>query len=440
AVRGWLTTRLPHHMIPDTVVVHGELPLTPSGKVDRVALASNSTPPDDTGADAGRAPHGPVEMLVADTVRDILGVDHVDATSDFFALGGNSLTATQLVARISAGLGRQVPVRDVFMQRTVADLAAVVTGRGDRPALTRSTAEDAPLAPAQHRLWLHNRAWTTSAAYHVAFAVELRGALSVSALGVALRDVLDRHAVLRTAIRDGREGLRLVVRTVDEVFPELAVVQTDSDEASDGDIAAFVAAPFDLGTGRMIRFRLHRRAVDHHVLVVVAHHIAMDGLSFQPLLRDLTAAYVARQAGRAPAWEALPLQYSDYARWHHAVLRSPASASAEMSVTERELDYWRATLADVADIPALPTGRPRTGTAGIPARVSFDVDTETRHALVRLARERDATTFMVLHAAVAAVVAAVTGHPDTVVGVATSGRTDPALDALVGMFVGTVAL
>lgn len=440
AVRGWLTTRLPHHMIPDTVVVHGELPLTPSGKVDRVALASNSTPPDNTGTDAGRAPYGPVEMLVADAVRDVLGVDHVDATSDFFALGGNSLTATQLVARISAGLGRQVPVRDVFMQRTVADLAAVVTGRGDRPALTRSTAEDAPLAPAQHRLWLHNRAWTTSAAYHVAFAVELRGALSVSALGVALRDVLDRHAVLRTAIRDGREGPRLVVRTVDEVFPELAVVQTDSDEASDGDIAAFVAAPFDLGTGRMIRFRLHRRAVDHHVLVVVAHHIAMDGLSFQPLLRDLTAAYVARQAGRAPAWEALPLQYSDYARWHHAVLRSPASASAEMSVTERELDYWRATLADVADIPALPTGRPRTGTAGIPARVSFDVDTDTRHALVRLAREHDATTFMVLHAAVAAVVAAVTGHPDTVVGVATSGRTDPALDALVGMFVGTVAL
>ncbi|PTR23457.1 glutamate racemase [Rhodococcus sp. OK519] len=437
SVRDWLATRLPHHMIPDTVVVCDVLPLTPSGKVDRVALAGLPTS-EDTGH--GRAPHGPVELLVADAVREVVGVDHVDAYADFFALGGNSLTATQLAARISAGLGRQVQVRDVFMQRTVADLAAVAIGRGVRPALDGSGTGDGPLAPAQYRLWLHSRAWIASSAYHVPFAVDLRGPLSVAALEEALRDALTRHSALRTAIRDGRDGPCQVVLPAADVLPELTVVHMESEDASDGDAAAFVAAPFDLGSGQVVRFRLHRRALDHHVLVVVAHHIAMDGLSFHPLLRDLTAAYVARRAGQAPGWETLPLQYTDYARWHHAVLRAPASDSAGGTIGDHELRYWRRTLAGVADIPALPVARPRTRASGIPARVSFDVDTTTRDALDRLARDHDATTFMVLHAAVATVVAAVTGHPDTVVGAATSGRSDPALDALVGMFVSTVAL
>ncbi|QBJ95977.1 non-ribosomal peptide synthetase [Rhodococcus sp. ABRD24] len=436
-IRDWLVDRLPRQMVPDSIVPLDALPLTPSGKIDRTALAAVPVP-DTSGP--GRALHGPVELAIADAIRTVLGSEQVDASSDFFALGGDSLTASLLAARISSTIGRRVQVRDVFVHRTVADLATAAIGRGTRPALEWTGVEEAPLAPAQQRLWLHARTRRTSTAYHVPFAVELEGDLPVAALQEAIRDVLGRHAVLRSIIRETALGPLQTVLPVDAAFTGLVVQETDSDEQSSREAVAFAAEPFGLETGAPIRFRLHRLAADRHVLVIVAHHIAMDGLSFVPLLRDLAAACRARWAGEAPAWPALPVQYIDYALWHRSLLRSVPDAVAGSSVEDQELAYWGRVLAGAAAVPGLPADRPRTSTPGAPARVSFAFDAELREALGRLARDHDATTFMVLHAALAVVIAAVTGTPDTVVGAVTAGRSDPALDPLVGMFVGTVAL
>ncbi|NKV71735.1 hypothetical protein GS941_26100 [Rhodococcus hoagii] len=186
-----------------------------------------------------------VEELVADEMQRILGIE-VNASTDFFDHGGNSLSATRLAARVSAVTGRSVSVRDVFTRRTAAGLAAVVAGAAERPALVAADDRSAPLAPAQRRLWLQHKLDPSSTAYHVPFVVELVGELSEEALRDALGDVLRRHAPLRTVLTENADGEprpRLV--EVDRA----AVLGTrdvrDRDE-SQRLIDDFVSEPFDL--------------------------------------------------------------------------------------------------------------------------------------------------------------------------------------------------
>ncbi|NKS03385.1 amino acid adenylation domain-containing protein [Rhodococcus hoagii] len=427
-LREWLAERLPAHAVPSRVVLLDSLPLTASGKVDRAVLVDRAPTPD--GAH-GRSVHGVVEELVADEMQRILGIE-VNASTDFFDHGGNSLSATRLAARVSAVTGRSVSVRDVFTRRAAAGLAAVVAGAAERPALVAADDRSAPLAPAQRRLWLQHKLDPSSTAYHVPFVVELVGELSEEALRDALGDVLRRHAPLRTVLTENADGEprpRLV--EVDRA----AVLGTrdvrDRDE-SQRLIDDFVSEPFDLATDVPIRFALHRIGDRCHELVVVAHHIALDGLSFAPLIADLTAAYTARRAGATPAWAPLPVDYADYARWQHELLDS--------GIRDSDLGFWEGVLEGAPAVPGVPLDRSRSAARGRAERVTASLDSEVWTALGTVARGIDATPFMVLHSAVAVLLSAITGTPDTLVGTAESGRNDPLLDELVGMFVGTVAL
>ncbi|WP_114721480.1 amino acid adenylation domain-containing protein [Rhodococcus sp. AG1013] len=425
----WLTARLPRHMVPDRILVVEFLPLTPGGKIDRSALAAMAPPAED--ADA-RAVHGPLEALIADAMGEVLGAEVRDASADFFVLGGNSLDATQLAGRLASATGRRITVKDVFEQRTVAGLAGSVAGVDERTALVGGATESNSLAPAQRRLWLHAQTRRDSTAYHVPFAVEMRGPLSGDSLTSALRDVMVRHSPLRTVIHDGDLGPERHVLPVEEAFTVPTVVDVTSRAESDSDAAEFVSRPFSLASDVPVRFRLQRFDADHHVLVVVAHHIALDGLSFGPLVNDLVSAYRARAAGEEPAWAPLPVTYTDYAQWHQTVLDS--------GVRDDDLDHWTSALAGAADVPGLPLDRTRGPLAGSAGRITTTLGAEVRNALHRTARQHDTTVFMLVHAALAVVLSALTGSRDTVVGTVDAGRGDPALDALVGMFVGTIAL
>ncbi|WP_044475791.1 non-ribosomal peptide synthetase [Rhodococcus aetherivorans] len=430
-VHARLAERLPAYLRPATVTVLDALPLTPGGKIDRRALP---TPAVDT-ATGSRTPTGPTETLVAQLMCEIVGVDRVGADANFFALGGHSLGAAQLAARLGAALGRDVHLRDVFDHPTVAGLAAAVDAgpAASMPAPTRSDDDTpAPLAPAQRRLWL--LAHGDTAAYHLPFALHLDGTLDVAALRAAVGDVLDRHEILRTVYTE--TGPRQRVRPVAEVLPALDVEPVDPADV-DALIAEWAAAPFDLATGIPLRVRLLRVGPDRHVVAVVAHHIAMDGASFVPLTLDLAAAYAARAAGHGPRWEPLSLRYSDYARWHRALL---GDADDPDSLAARELAHWTTTLAGLGEAPTLPTDRPRPGRPGPAESLEFAVPAARFEALRRLAAAHDATAFMAVHAAVAVWLSAWTGGRDVAVGSGTAGREHPDLERLVGMFVGTVAL
>ncbi|MFD6855976.1 amino acid adenylation domain-containing protein [Rhodococcus sp. NPDC060090] len=428
-----LAEQLPGYLRPTSITVLDALPLTPGGKIDHRELPAPAV------ASAGSKPlNGPTELLVAELFTDLTAADDVGGDADFFALGGHSLGAAQLAARLGAALGRDVQLRDVFEHPTVTRLAAAAEARplaASGPVALAGTGP-APLAPAQQRLLLLARAHGDPAAYHLPFALYLDGALDVPALQAAITDVLGRHDILRAVFSITSDGPVQEVLGIDTAAP--ALDREPIDEADvDAVIGEWVAAPFDLTADIPFRVRLFRAAEDRHVLAVVAHHIALDGASFVPLTTDVAVAYAARVGGQAPAWEPLPLQYRDYARWHRDRL---GNAADPLSLAGRELAYWRTTLAGLDTAAPLPTDRPRNGGFGPASAVEFTVPAEQVDALRSIAVAHDATVFMAVHAAVAVWLSAWTSGRDIAIGTGTAGRDHPDLDALVGMFVGTVAL
>ncbi|MGY2062302.1 condensation domain-containing protein, partial [Nocardia gipuzkoensis] len=209
-----------------------------------------------------------------------------------------------------------------FEAPTVGALAARVeshAGSGVRQALTaRQRPEHPPLSLAQQRMWFLNRFDTDSAANNIPAAVRLSGALDLEALRGAVADVVARHESLRT-IYPSHEGIAYQkVLPSTRALPELGLFDADEAELFPA-IAEFVGRGFDVTNEPPARLRLYRLGAEDHVLVVVVHHIATDGFSMRPLVRDLITAYVARAAGTEPGWAPLPVQYADYALWQREV-------------------------------------------------------------------------------------------------------------------------
>ncbi|MFD4355049.1 non-ribosomal peptide synthase/polyketide synthase [Nocardia sp. NPDC058518] len=435
-LRGELAADLPAYMVPAALVVLDALPLNANGKVDRANL-----PEPEFAEAAFRAPVTAVEQLVAQTFTDVIGCPTVGLDDDFFALGGNSLMATRLAARLGAALGAQVPVAAVFDAPTVAALAehlATADRTSARPPLTKRTSEGpAVLSPAQQRMWVLHQLSPQSAAYHIPAAIRLTGDLDLPALQAAIADLLARHDTLRTRYPDTAAG------PVQQVMPawSAAVDLTPIPVAAadvDSRIAALVAQPFDITAAPPVRVALYRLGADDHVLVVVVHHISADGYSIDPLTRDLVRAYVDRSQGRAPGWGPLDIQYGDFSTWQRDLLGSDADPG---SVLTQQLTYWTRELAGAPELLALPTDRPRSSRREMLGEtVEFEIDAALTRSLDQVARTNGTTLFTVVHSALAVLLAKQSGGADITIGAPVSGRGARELDDLVGMFVNTVAL
>ncbi|MFC5286577.1 amino acid adenylation domain-containing protein [Actinokineospora guangxiensis] len=419
---------LPDYMAPSAVVLLDALPLTPNGKLDRRALPAPAA-----AVSSGRAPRTGRQEILCGIFADLLGAPSVTLDDDFFALGGHSLLAARLVARLRAVFGVRVSLREVFDGPTPAALdARLDTARTCGIALTpMPRPQRLPLSSAQARLWALDRVHGPGAAYNVPVALRLRGALDVPALRAALADVIARHEPLRTLFpeADGTPA-QLVLPAAEPAITRL--------ECAEADVPAHVAAaarvPFALAEDAPLRVTLLAVGPEEHVLVLVLHHIAGDGWSMRPLLRDLADAYAARLGGAAPGWAALPVQYADYTLWQRAAL-------AEGGLLESQLAHWRGALAGLPPEATLPFDRPRPAVASHRGdSVPLTVDADVHRGLVALARATGSTVFMVLRAAFAALLGRLGAGADVPLGTPVAGRADETLDELVGFFVNTLVL
>ncbi|KOG45704.1 condensation domain-containing protein, partial [Streptomyces decoyicus] len=312
----------------------------------------------------------------------------------------HSLLATRLTSRIRTTLNTELTVRDLFEAPTVATLATRLHHTtGTRTPLTpRPRPDHIPLSPAQQRLWFLHQLEGPSATYNVPLVLRLTGELDTAALRDAIHDLTDRHETLRTVFPEYDGTPYQQVLHGDAARPAIDIVPTDEDDL-DAAVSQAVTHTFDLTRDVPLRAWVFTTAADQHTLLILAHHIAGDGWSMGPLAQDLATAYAARRDGTAPQWAPLPVQYADYALWQREVL---GDESDPQSLISRQIDYWRTTLTALPDHLELPTDRPRPAIAGHHgAGVPFVWDTELHHGITRLAREHQASVFMVVQTALA---------------------------------------
>ncbi|MEW5929242.1 MAG: amino acid adenylation domain-containing protein [Gemmatimonadota bacterium] len=449
-LRDRLRESLPDYMVPAAFVPLEALPLTPNGKLDRAALPA----PEAVGAGASEyvAPRGPTEEALAEIWAEVLRRDRVGAHDDFFALGGHSLMATQVISRVRGRLGAELQLRDLFAASTLEAFARRVEAAGpaapaaplaaaapDEGAPDGDDGEDTfafPLSFAQQRLWFVDQMEPGSTAYNMTGAYHLRGRLDAAALERALDEVRRRHESLRTVFRlRGSEPAQVVLPWRPAPLPVRDVAgmpRAEQEAETDRRVAEMAETPFDLAEGPLFRAELVRFGREEHVFTFGMHHIVSDGWSMGVFNRELRTLYEAFAAGLPSPLPEPEIQYADFAVWQREQLSGEA--------LERQVAFWRDALRD-APVLDLPTDRPRP-----PLQTFHGAAHELRfpRALadrLRAVGERErATPFMVLMAAWQLLLARRSGQDDVVVGTPVAGRNRREIEGLIGFFVNTLAI
>ncbi|ORA45056.1 non-ribosomal peptide synthetase, partial [Mycolicibacterium celeriflavum] len=436
-LRAALTDRLPAYMVPAAVVVIDSLPLTVNGKLDKRALPA----PEYQHAERYRAPATVNEEILAGIYAQVLGVELVGVDDSFFDLGGDSLSAMRVIAAINTSLDSRLSVRTLFEAPTVAQLAPRIGGdatrrkplvAGERPAVV-------PLSFAQNRLWFLNEFEGGNATYNIPTAFRITGVLDVEALATALDDVIARHESMRTVFPD-IDGVpyQSVLAAKPGMWRRGAAVVSVREQDVAGELAALARYRFDLSAEIPIRAQIFSVAPEQHVVGIVVHHIAFDGWSLAPMVRDVGEAYRARAQGHAPDWTPLAVQYVDYTLWQQDWLGAPSDPD---SVISSQLEYWRQELADLPEVMSLPPDRARPPVASYRGdEVELRIEPQAWAGVKQLAAAHNATVSMVLQAVMAMVLHRAGAGEDVAMGTPIAGRSDQALDDLVGFFVNTWVL
>ncbi|MDF7662501.1 amino acid adenylation domain-containing protein [Erwiniaceae bacterium L1_54_6] len=425
---------LPAYMLPGVFVILDNLPLTPTGKIDRRALASIrhtiSASSDKESAATG------TRRLVAEVFATVLKRDRVSATDDFFSIGGNSLLAMQALSRLRAKIGVSLPIDLIFRESSVRALARYIDEKlvSEDKSCSRIRVRPANARPVlsygQERLWFFERLSPGTATYTISWHLRMRGKLDREALVRALEEIVQRHDVLSTHFIE-RNG------TGEQTIRHASAVKIDTRHVSESELPCCLAEQSNLGLdpdkGPLCHFTLFKLTPQDHCLSVAIHHAVFDGWSTQVMCQELCTLYTAFTQGQPSPLTPLTLQFADYAHWQREWL--------DAKRLQDLVDWWRAQLFDAPRTLDLPTDRPRPAMATYRgARVPFSLTVDTSLALRNLARSAGATLFMVLLAAFNVVLSRWSGQHDIVVGTPGAGRHHPETETMIGFFANTLAL
>lgn len=454
AIRSRLKQTLPDYMLPQHFVGLPAIPLLPNGKVDRHALPVPSAK--STVVRRHVPPRTGSEQVVASAMEAALSLPELGAEDNFFALGGHSLLAAQFAASLASTTGLHVPMSAVFEAPTIAELAAWIDASSQNPGPAASFAAtaradgdageppangDANTAPAslmQQRIWFLEQLRPGTSTHNTPSAHRLSGPLDVAVLERAFNAVIERQAVLRTAL------VRRDLDLVQQIAPALTVslqpvhdlgaVEPGRREAELLELLqARASEPISTDTAPLFRVAMYRLAPEEHVLFFMPHHLIWDGWSFDIFYTEMAALYAAFTHGVEPRLPVLTWRYGDFSRWQKQWL--------EGSDAKRQLTYWSERFAALPEPLALPLDKPR------PAQMSGAGETQPiawPASLVEQARAfgaaRGATLFMTLLAMFALLLHRTTGQRDIVVGSPFRGRHRPQDERVMGFFVNALPL
>ncbi|TFF13345.1 amino acid adenylation domain-containing protein [Pseudomonas sp. BCA14] len=439
---------------PSVVVLlnPGGLPKTSSGKVQRAACAlrhadgsldSYAQFPDVQAEASHAALASELQKQIAAIWCEQLQVATVAADDHFFLLGGNSITATQVVARLRETLGLELNLRMLFEAPTLSAFAADVAqlqedggvAQGAIHALSRQ--DELPQSLAQNRLWITWQLDPQSSAYTIPGALRLRGELDEDAVRFSFRQLIQRHEALRIRFYE-REGqaFQRVDNTIDFDLPiidlsDLPVAERESRARKIREDEA--RTPFDLEKGPLLRVTLVRLDDEDHQLWVTLHHIIADGWSLNILIDEFSRLYAAATQGQPLELPPLALQYADYGSWQRQWL--------DEGEGQRQLAYWRAQLGEEHPALSLATDHPRSAQRNHSAsRHSVRLSADLSEAVRRTARANESTPFMVLLAAFQSLLYRYSGQRDIRIGVPNANRPRQETQGLIGFFINTLVL
>ncbi|MEV6166586.1 amino acid adenylation domain-containing protein, partial [Streptomyces sp. NPDC052052] len=452
-LREALASTLPAYMVPAAFVPLDALPVTSTGKLDRVALPV----PEFRGAEDSRAPRTPREHLLCELFAEVLGIEQLGIDDSFFELGGDSITSIQLSVRArSAGL--DISPRDVFEAKTVvglaetaqsasaADTEGAVADGGEQPlpALDAEARADVaaafsaagpvedvwPLTPLQEGLLFHALyERRPDDPYVLQAPVVLSGEVDAEVLRAAFQGLVRRHASLRVGflVRRTGEAVQVVPAEVTVPWRELDLTGLPEEvqrERIDELLSADRAEGFDPVVPPLMRVALVRLAADRHVVVLTSHHILWDGWSMARALGEVFGLYEARgdESGLPPV-----VPFRSYLAWLNAQDEDAA------------LDAWSDELAGFEEPTLVAPGAPAALTEQ-PARALGSLDAETTARLSAVARARGLTLNTVVQGAWALLLSSLTGRQDVVFGATVSGRSPEVagVEEIVGLLINTV--
>ncbi len=439
SLRRVLLETLPDYMVPSVFVFLEALPMTPSGKVNRLGLPA----PDQSRPDLDNqfvAPANDTEERLAAIWAEVLKLKQVGTRDNFFELGGNSLMVGQVISRVREAFHLELPAQALFDAPTIAALSQGLSAGSwaqaqvTAPPIKPREGEDPhpPLSFAQRSLWFIDRLEPGSHAYNVPVAIRLDGPLNAEALQKSLEEIVRRHESLRTVISFAAGNLAQAISPE----PEISLARVDLSTRPPPEqtnrarrlVDEEVRRPFNLASGPLLRCTLIRLADLEHILVVVMHHIISDGWSLAVFFNELNLLYQAQAEGKpAPALSPLPVQYADYARWQQEWMRG--------QVLEKEISYWEGRLKNAPPSVELPLDfAVEAQTAAKSAQCSLLLPAELMETIAAFGRREAVTPFMVMMTGLAITIHRWTRQSDLVIGTVVAGRNRREIENLIGCF------
>ena len=387
-------------------------------------------------------PKSELERIIADVWMEVLRLDKISTEDNFFEIGGHSLAATKATARLTKILKSDIHLKGIFEAPTVASFAEWLQSDRHQEELpfavdVAERGKDAPLTFTQRQMWVLGQLFPRLPIYTIPSNAVFTGEMQVDAFRLALRDVIERHEILRTVfvVRDG-DPRQVVKPPPDEVEMELIdlthLPENERMEKARLHGAQFGRTAWDLERGPLIRPQLVKLSEDRYLLNTVFHHIIADGPSMGVFLADLESCYKARRRGQPPRLPAMPLQFADFAVWEWDNIKG--------DLFKRQLEYWRKTL-DGTALLEIPMDFPRPAVHGFHGeKVKFEISSIMGEKLRCLGQEEGATIFMCLLAVYQLLLHKYSGQDDVVVGSAMTNRIRVELERLIGLFVNTIPL
>ncbi|MBN2442195.1 MAG: amino acid adenylation domain-containing protein [Spirochaetales bacterium] len=435
-----LHRELPEYMVPSIFMCLDQLPLTPNNKIDRKRLPAI----DKIILDQKIIhPRTEVEESLASIFKDVLNIDRIGITQNFFDSGGHSLSATQVITRINKTYSIKLPIRIIFEAPTIEGLSRQIEHRlrsgehNDIPVMKPVSQKDRiPLSYSQQRLWFLYQFDKDDVSYNISTALKIKGTLDITSLKKAVNTIISRHEILRTSFyfENGEsyqkihDSLKNPIRYIDLESREMSEREKELEKIG----LAEAQFTFDLENGLLFRFCVVSLGKEEYIAFLTMHHIITDMWSLGVFMRELTALYRIYHEETGSSLPPLPIQYADFSFWQREWLKG--------DYLDDHINYWKQVLGNLS-VFELPSdySRPVVQTTG-GKRYSFSLNIELVRELRKLSRNEDVTLFMLLYTAFSFLLSIYSSQKDVIIGSPIANRNHSGIENLLGMFVNTLVL